>query len=161
MYSLANLRVNITKGIKMELRDYIEAGLLKKSTVSELADYLVVAATSIADAKAHRRGLPAVACVKLSDLLNVDLKTIIAASELATERKEAKRAFWLPFVTNARDITKLASYVMILGIVTNFVTPSPAEASNSAISGPEQFVLCKITVVAHRCNADKQLTSKY
>ena len=132
MYSLANLRVNRTKGMEMELRDYIEAGLFKKKTVSELADYLGVAATSIADAKAHRRGLPAVACVKLSDLLNVELKTIIAASELVTERKEEKRAFWLPFVTNARDLGKAASYALILGIVTNFVTPNSAEASDRA-----------------------------
>jgi plasmid maintenance system antidote protein VapI len=118
----------------MQLHDYMEIGITKKGSVTALASYLGIAPNSVTDAKAHRRSLPADACVKLSDLLNVELKTIIAASELATERKEEKRAFWLPFVTNAKDLTRAASYALILGIVTNFVTTTEAEARNSAVS---------------------------
>lgn len=127
----------------MELRDYIEAGIKEKKTVSALAEQLGVSATNIADAKAHRRGLPAHSCVKLSQLLNVDLKAIIAASELTTERKEEKRAFWLPFVMN-QEIQRIAKIVLILGIVTNFVTPTPAEATPRIEEAQTQFVLCKV-----------------
>jgi plasmid maintenance system antidote protein VapI len=113
----------------MELRDLIEAGINKKRTVTALADYLGIHPNHVSNAKAHQRGIPADACVKLSELLRVDLKTVIAASELVTERKEEKRAFWLPFVTNARDMTKAASIALILATVTNFVTTTPAEAA--------------------------------
>jgi len=119
----------MTKGLEMELRDYIEAGIIEKGSVTALADYLGVVPNNITNAKAHQRGLPAIACVKLSELLNVELKAVIAASELATERKEEKRAFWLPFVTNAQNFGKMASYALILGTVTNFVTSAPAEAA--------------------------------
>lgn len=112
----------------MDLHNYIEAGILRKGSVTALADYLGIAPNSVTDAKAHRRSLPADACVKLSKLLNVDLTTILAASELATERKEEKRAFWLPFVTN-QEMPRIAKLVLILALVTNFVTPTPAEAA--------------------------------
>jgi len=113
----------------MELRDYIEAGVKAKGSVTALADHLGIGPNNITGAKAHRRGLPADACMKLSKLLGVPFETVIAASELATERKEEKRAFWLPFVTNQKDLARLASYALILSIVTNFVTPTSAEAS--------------------------------
>ena len=112
----------------MELRDYITAGLERKGSVSTLASYLGIAPTSIADAKAHRRGLPNDACFKLAELLGADVRGVIAASELATERKEEKRAFWRPFVSGS-DFARIAGYALILGIVTNFVTTYPAEAA--------------------------------
>jgi transcriptional regulator with XRE-family HTH domain len=118
----------MTKVIEMDLRDYIEEGQRRHKSLKELAVYLGVTPNSLTDAKAHRRSLSASACVKLSDLLNVDLREIIAASELATERKEEKRAFWLPFVKSAQ-IGKIAGLTLILAVVTNFVTPSPAEAA--------------------------------
>jgi plasmid maintenance system antidote protein VapI len=119
----------------MQLRDLIEAGIERKGGVSQLADALGLARQHVTNAKAHQRGIPADACVKLSELLRVDLKTVIAASELVTERKEEKRAFWLPFVTNARDMTKAASIALILATVTNFVTTTPAEAAPVRDSG--------------------------
>lgn len=112
----------------MELRDYIEAGNLKINGGKQLADYLGIHANSVTDAKAHRRGLPNDACFKLSQLLGVPVAEVIAASELATEKKEAKRQFWLPFVQNAQ-MGRIASYALILGVVTNFVTPTTAEAA--------------------------------
>ena len=113
----------------MELRDYINAALQSKSSMESLADHLGVSRQNLTAAKAHRRGLPADACMKLSKLLGVPFETVIAASELATERKEEKRAFWLPFVTNQNDLARIAGYALILSIVTNFVTPTSAEAA--------------------------------
>lgn len=113
----------------MELRDYINLGIVEFGTISELAEELGLQRESLSAAKAHRRGLPAYAIVKLARILNIDVQTLIAASELVTERKEEKRAFWLPFVTNQKDLARIAGYALILSIVTNFVTPTSAEAA--------------------------------
>ena len=136
----------------MELRDYIELGIRLKGSVKQLADHLEIESNNLTGAKAHRRGLPAHACVKLSDLLKVDLKTIIAASELATERKEEKRAFWLPFVTNNPEMGRLAKLVVILGIVTNLMTPHPSEAAqnkDSAVRSNLYYVKSKIILMLY------------
>lgn len=78
----------------MELRDYIEKGLVIAKTGRALAQELGIGANEVTDAKAHRRGLPNHACVKLAKMINEDALMIIAASELATEKKEEKREFW-------------------------------------------------------------------
>lgn len=126
----------------MELRDYIEAAKKMTGSIEALSKELGMERSNLSAAKSHKRGLTPQACIKLSEMLNIDLKTIIAASELATEQKEDKRQFWLPFVINAPQMRKVASYVLILGLVTNFVTPSPAEAAQMREFGLNQFVLC-------------------
>lgn len=112
----------------MELRDYINLGIERTGSVTALANYLDINPNSVTNAKAHARGLPNDACFKLAELLKADVRGVIAASELATEKKEDKRAFWRPFVTGT-DYARIAGYALILGIVTNFVTPNPAEAA--------------------------------
>jgi plasmid maintenance system antidote protein VapI len=118
----------MTKGIAMELRDYIEQGVKKFKTITALAEELGLERPSLSAAKAHQRGLPAYAIVKLSAILDLDPRVIMAASELVTERKEEKRAFWLPFVKNAQ-LGRIAGLTLILATVTNLMTPSPAEAA--------------------------------
>lgn len=128
----------------MELNELIELGVRQKGSLIELANHLGVIRESLSAAKAHKRGLPADACMKLSKLIGVPFETVIGASELATERKEEKRAFWLPFVTNTKKMTKAASYALILGFVTNLLTATPAEAAPVKEYGPRHFVLCKV-----------------
>ncbi|MBS1197476.1 MAG: hypothetical protein H6R18_1261 [Proteobacteria bacterium] len=125
----------------MELRDCIESGIKRKTTVTALATYLGVNPNSISDAKAHRRGLPNDACVKLARLIGAEPLDVIAASELATEKKTEKREFWLSFVNPAKT-ARVAGYALILTCVTSFVTPSPAEAAPLHNMTMEQFVLC-------------------
>lgn len=85
----------------MELRDYIESGLTVAKTGRALAHELGIGANELTDAKAHRRGLPNHACVKLAKMINEDALMIIAASELATEKKEEKRNFWSHLLASA------------------------------------------------------------
>ena len=113
----------------MELRDYIEAGKMRFGTLDALAHELGMPRPNLSEAKAHRRGIPAYAISKLASILEIDPQIITAASELVTERNEEKRSYWLPFVTNAQNFGKMASYALIMGIVTNFVTSHPAEAA--------------------------------
>lgn len=55
---------------------------------------------ALSGAKASRRGLPAYACIKLAKLIGVEPISVIAASELVTEKKEERRAEWLPLLTD-------------------------------------------------------------
>jgi len=109
----------------MELRDYIEEGATKAGSLTALGKLLGQDQRNMTSAKAHRRPLPLDAAVRLADYLETDLRAVIAANELVTEKKEEKRAFWSPFVQHA----KAASIALTLSIVTNFVTPSPAQAA--------------------------------
>ena len=108
----------------MELKEFIEIGAKKAHGLTELGKMLDITQPHMSNAKAHRRPLPLDAAVRLADYIGADLRAVIAANELVTEKKEEKRAFWSPFVQSA----KAASYAAALMIVTNFVTPSPANA---------------------------------
>lgn len=109
----------------MELRDYIEQGATKAGNLTQLGKLLGQDQRNMTSAKSHRRPLPLDAAVRLADSLETDLRAVIAANELVTEKKEEKRAFWTPFVQHA----KAASIALTFSLVTNFVTPSPAEAA--------------------------------
>lgn len=111
----------------MELRDYIEMGTRKAGNLTALGKILDVSQPNMSHSKAQKKPLPIDAVVKLAEYLNCDLKGLIAANELVSEKKEEKRRFWSPFVENA----KAASFALALTIalVTNFVTPTPAEAA--------------------------------
>lgn len=126
----------------MELKDYIEQGINRQKSVKALGLYLGVAGNSITDAKAHRRGLPTDACVRLAYLINAEPLAVIAASELATERNAERREFWFSFANPAKT-ARVAGLMIFLAVVTNFVTPSPAEASTDQGFARNQFVLCK------------------
>ena len=80
--------------MNLTLKDYIEAGLKLKGTGRALAALLGIGSNELSDAKALRRGLPNHACVKLATLINALPLSVIAASELATEKQEEKREFW-------------------------------------------------------------------
>lgn len=115
----------------MELRDYIEEGKLKFGTLDALAHELGMPRPNLSDAKAHRRGIPAYGIAKLSEILDIDPQVITAASELVTERNEAKRAYWLPFVTNPAELARHAIYALTLGFAVNAATPTPSEAAQN------------------------------
>lgn len=125
----------------MELHDYIEAGLAAKNGREALATFLGLEPNNITGAKAHRRGLPNDACVKLARLIGVEPLAVIAASELATEKKPERREFWLSFGNPAKT-ARVAGIALIYAFVTNFVTPSPAEASVYKELTTRHFVLC-------------------
>ncbi len=78
----------------MQLRDYINAGINSTGSQRDLADHLGTSSQQITNAKAQRAGLPNDACVKLATLIHANPLEVIAASELATEKKVEKREFW-------------------------------------------------------------------
>ena len=82
----------------MELKDFIQAGIDAIGTGKELAVILGISANSLSDAKNHRHGIPSVACIRLAKIVGAEAISVIAASELVTEKREDKRAELLPFV---------------------------------------------------------------
>lgn len=108
----------------MELREYIEQGAKKAGSLTALGLMLGLSQPTISGVKAHKRPLPMKAVIELADYIDADLKAVIAANELVTEKDEKKRAFWTPFVQHA----KVASIALGIALITNFVTPQPAEA---------------------------------
>jgi hypothetical protein len=78
----------------MQLRDYINAGIEATGDRKHLAKLLGMTPDNVSNAKSHGRGLPNDACVKLATLIDANPLEVIAASELATEKKNEKREFW-------------------------------------------------------------------
>ena len=137
------------RGTFMELREYIEEGAAKAGSVSALARMFGMNQPDLSNAKSHKRPLPAKAVVQLAEYIGADLKSVIAANELVTEKDEAKRAFWSPFVQGA----KAASIALALIAVTSFVTPSPAEAAPAKETGLCQFALCKLIALSKKAGS--------
>ena len=81
----------------MELRDYIDAGTKKAGSLTALGKILDVSQPNMSHAKAHKAKLPLDAVTRLADYITTDLKTLLAANELVTEKKEEKRAYWMHF----------------------------------------------------------------
>lgn len=123
----------------MELRDYIEEGAKKAGSLTALGKLLDLSQPNISNSKAHKKPLPAKAIVQLADYIGADLKALIAANELVTEKDEKKRAFWEPFIHHA----KAAGIALAVGLITSFVTPSPAQASDITVSQSDDLYYVK------------------
>lgn len=78
----------------MNLSDYIEAGAKKAGNLTALGKLLGLSQPEISNARAMRRALPIDGAIKLADYIEADRIAVISANELATEKKEEKRAFW-------------------------------------------------------------------
>jgi hypothetical protein len=111
--------------IVMELRDFIEAGSKKADGLTALGLILGLSQPRMSDTKAHRKPLPLDAAVKLSDYLGVELKAVLAANELVTEKKEEKRRYWSNFI----DVARAATVTLTFGCVISFMSPTPAQAA--------------------------------
>ena len=106
----------------MELKDLIERA--EKAAGSQKALGLIIgqAPSHIRNAKAGMQGLPTYACVQIAELIEVPAMTVIAASELITEKKTERRAIFLPFVGRAAS-------VLIGALVIFNMSPTPANAA--------------------------------
>lgn len=78
----------------MTLSDYIEAGATKAGSLSALARLLGVNQPDLSKAKNRSGRIPLETAIKLADYIEADRIAVISANELATEKKEEKRAFW-------------------------------------------------------------------
>lgn len=133
----------------MELRDYIDMGAKKAGNITELGNVLGMSQPRISKARNYKEHLPLEKCTLLADYIGKDRFSVIAAAQYAMA-KEDKKDFWHPFVTTA----KAASIALAFSLVTNFVTPSPAEAAPVRQDAKTDFVLCKIISIKKRISSD-------
>lgn len=84
----------------MEMRDYLELGAKKAGSLTALGKMLDLSQPFMSQVKTGKKPLPLDAAVKLADYIGADLRSVVAANELITEKKPEKRAYWLPFVKN-------------------------------------------------------------
>lgn len=112
------------------LSKIIEEAAKKVGTKKELALVLGMSATSLSDVLKGTRGLTPYAQDQLEKLMNLEGGALRAASELITEKDQEKKEHW------KKKLEALAA-CLVLGVVTNFVTPAPCEAAPvlSKISG--------------------------
>ena len=78
----------------MELKRFIERAEVAAGSQKALALMLGQDTGNLRGAKAGIKGLPTYACVMIADLIGEDHTSVIAASELVTEKKSERRAFW-------------------------------------------------------------------
>lgn len=111
----------------MELRDYIDMGAKKAGSLTALAKMLEMSQPTISGVRAHKRPLPDMQLIQLAEYLGVNERELIAANNIAMGKHVE---FWRPFVMRTAHTVRHAAVMAGLAIVTNFVTPAPAEASN-------------------------------
>ena len=106
----------------MELRELIERA--EKAAGSQKALGLLIGQnpSTIRNIKAGAQGLPTYACIQIAELIDVPALTVIAASELITEKKPERRAIFTPFVSRAAS-------VLIGALVILNMSPTPANAT--------------------------------
>lgn len=101
------------KGKSTELRELIELAEQETGGTAKLAHAIGVNANAVTCAKRHDRGLPVAACFQLAEIIGEDARTVIAASELVTEKKPERRAVLLPFVNNAARMSADAGVILL------------------------------------------------
>lgn len=116
------------------LSDIIKQAAAKMGGVQALEDYLGLPRKTLSMV-GKTRGLPDFAQAKLEELMELTPGSLRAPSAIITEKKPERRAYW------EKKLETLA-LCALLAVVTNFVTPSPAEASTGAISHCLDCILC-------------------
>lgn len=124
----------------MELKELIERAEKAAGSQKELGIRIGQSPSNIRSAKAGIIGLPDYACVMIAGLIEESPITVIAASNLVTEKKEERREVWRPFVARAASLTAAVALVT----VTTVMTPSPAEASSyTELSSEGLYIMSK------------------
>lgn len=121
----------------MDLKQLIERAEIAAGSQIALGELIGQSPSKLRDAKSGRCGLPSYACVLIADLIEEDEIVVIAASELATEKHENRRAIW------QKKLETVAA-MLVLAFVTTLVTPTPSQATECAKSLIPQCILCQI-----------------
>lgn len=113
----------------MELRDYIAAGEAKAGSLTALGKLLDMSQPTISGVKGHKRALTDKQLVQLANYINVSIDELIRANNLALGKNVE---FW-------EQWGKVAA-MACFALVTNFVTPSPAQAAT--LTQTEDNAIC-------------------
>lgn len=127
--------------IEKYLNAVIERHGLKNDTA--LAELLGVGQSAISHYRTGRRTADNEVCLRLAQLLDMDNPMlIIMAADMDRAERAGQHSLWEVFSTRMVHSGLVAILVALLAGVTNFVTPTPAQAHSYAISRADQCLLC-------------------
>lgn len=115
----------------MELIEYINAGIEKAGTGEKLSAEIGMRPQHLSEVKKGKRPLPDDASLALANYLGLSVWDVMKAAKIAAAKTEEQRNIW-----------RHAACIIGLAIVTNVVTPSPAEAAPMAKSPYAFCILC-------------------
>lgn len=121
----------------MELKELIEIAERAAGSQKALGLLIGQSPSAIRSSKAGIGGLPTYACIQIAKLIGVPEITVIAASELVTEKKAERRAIFAPFVGRAAS-------VLIGGIILLNMSPTTANAAGTGAGHFKVCILCKM-----------------
>ncbi|MEW6563603.1 MAG: YdaS family helix-turn-helix protein [Pseudomonadota bacterium] len=110
----------------MNISEIIEKAADKVGGQKKLAEMLEIHPNNLTNVKRGERGLPAHACAKLAEITGYSFVEVVAASELATEKKEERRKYWESLLKQTTTAT-LAT-VFLTSLLT-FGAPNTARAA--------------------------------
>lgn len=131
----------------MKSSKYLDALIQKQGLKNDraLAAYLDVGTNTISQWRTGTRSMDHEMCLKLALALEMENPLpIIMAADMDRAERAGQHSLWEVFTTRMAHSSLVAILVALLAGVTNFVTPTPAQAHSYAISRANQCLLCKI-----------------
>lgn len=124
----------------MDMKNYIEMAEKKAGKQIELARILGISDAYVRAAKRGARGLPVDICILLARYIDADELSVIAASNLVTEKDEKKRKI---FESCFRKVASVAGAAIVISILT-----LPATKQVSAQEITSNLPLYKLLAIA-------------
>lgn len=105
---------------------------------TELADFLGVKQNTISQYRHAKGFMSNEVCLKVAAGLDMDSPlSVIMAADMDRAEKTGQQSLWEVFLPRMAGV----SAALLLGIVTNFVTPSPAQAAPALENGANAVYL--------------------
>ncbi|KVD19173.1 Cro/Cl family transcriptional regulator [Burkholderia ubonensis] len=101
----------------------------------KLAEYLGIAQNTVSNYRTGKRIMDNETCLRVAEALNMDNPLpVIMAADMDRAEKAGEHSVWERFLPKLAGMTLTAA--LFTG-VTNFVTPTPANAAASIKTGPD------------------------
>ncbi|MHA6915876.1 helix-turn-helix domain-containing protein [Ralstonia pseudosolanacearum] len=129
----------------MRIERYLDQAIERRGLKNDraLADELGLVHSAISHYRTGRRSMDNEVCLRLAQLLDMENPMpIIMAADMDRAERAGQRSLWEVFSPRMASSATAALLLVLVAGVTNFVTPSPAQPHNYAISQADRFVLC-------------------
>lgn len=130
----------------MNFREYIEAAEKAAGGRTPLANAIGVHPDHLSNMKKGARPMPAKACAKMAEILDMDPGALMVIGEAFYAKNPEDQKFWAPFAQRAQSAIHAALMMLAwcaVGLVTLIVTPSPAEAHQLSSSAQSNLYYVK------------------
>lgn len=129
----------------MRLEKYLDEAIARHGLKNDrgLAQRLELVPSAVSHYRTGRRSMDNEVCLRLAQLLDMDNPMpIIMAADMDRAERAGQRSLWEVFSPRMAHSATAAILVLVAAGVTNFVTPSSAQASSQAIAAGQRFALC-------------------